>query len=300
MLTVTMLGCGGTQPLPGRALAALAVQAAGHGVLLDCGEGTQTALRRWGVSAYRLAAVLLTHYHGDHILGLPGLLQTLGSLGRTAPLVIAGPAAGQQGVADAVAALAGALPFAVQWRAAETPFAAGPLTVTPFALAHRVPCCGWALTLPRAGRFDPARARAAGVPLALWRTLQSGQAAGGFTPDQVLGPPRRGLKIVYATDTRPCPALQTAAAGADLLCMDATYADDADLPKAKLYGHATCREAGALAAAAGVRRLWLTHYSAAVTDPAPGLAAAQSAFPAAVAGADGLRLDLEFDKEETP
>ncbi|HIX93900.1 MAG TPA: MBL fold metallo-hydrolase, partial [Candidatus Gemmiger excrementipullorum] len=125
MLTVTMLGCGGTQPLPGRALAALAVQAAGHGVLLDCGEGTQTALRRWGVSAYRLAAVLLTHYHGDHILGLPGLLQTLGSLGRTAPLVIAGPAAGQQGVADAVAALAGALPFAVQWRAAETPFAAG-------------------------------------------------------------------------------------------------------------------------------------------------------------------------------
>ena len=82
--------------------------------------------------------------------------------------------------------------------------------------------------------------------------------------------------------------------------MDATYADDADLPKAKLYGHATCREAGALAAAAGVRRLWLTHYSAAVTDPAPGLAAAQSAFPAAVAGADGLRLDLEFDKEETP
>ena len=122
-------------------------------------------------------------------------------------------------------------------------------------------------------------------------------AAGGFTPEQVLGPPRRGLKVVYATDTRPCAALEAAARGADLLCMDATYADDADLPKARLYGHTTCREAGALAAAAAVRRLWLTHYSAAVTDTAPGLAAARTAYPLALAGYDGMAQELEFDKE---
>lgn len=91
---------------------------------------------------------------------------------------------------------------------------------------------------------------------------------GGYTPEQVLGAPRRGLKVVYATDTRPCAAAGGRRPGRrTLLCMDATYADDADLPKAKLYGHATCRETGALAAAANVRRLWLTHYSAAVTDP---------------------------------
>ena len=297
MLTVTLLGTGGTQPLPERALAALAVSVGGGTVLLDCGEGTQTALRRWGVSAYRLHTVLLTHYHGDHILGLPGLLQTLSSLGRTAPLTVVGPA-GLEAVAAPMAALAGPLPFAVHWRqAGQEPFAAGPLTATPFPLEHRVPCCGYALTLPRAGRFDPGRARAADIPVALWSRLQAGQTVEGFTPDQVLGPPRRGLKVVYATDTRPCPAVTEAAREADLLCMDATYADDADLDKAKLYGHATCRETGALAAEAGVRRLWLTHYSAAVTDLAPGLAAAQRAYPDAVAGTDGMRLELDFDKE---
>lgn len=297
MLTVTLLGTGGTQPLPERALAALAVSVGGGTVLLDCGEGTQTALRRWGVSAYRLHTVLLTHYHGDHILGLPGLLQTLSSLGRTAPLTVVGPA-GLEAVAAPMAALAGPLPFAVHWRqAGQEPFAAGPLTVTPFPLEHRVPCCGYALALPRAGRFDPGRARAAGIPVALWSRLQAGQTVEEFTPDQVLGPPRRGLKVVYATDTRPCPAVTEAAREADLLCMDATYADDADLDKAKLYGHATCRETGALAAEAGVRRLWLTHYSAAVTDLAPGLAAAQRAYPDAVAGTDGMRLELDFDKE---
>lgn len=298
MLTVTLPGTGGTQPLPHRALACLAVTCAGGTVLLDCGEGTQTALRRWGVSAFRIHTVLLTHYHGDHILGLPGLLQTLASLGRTAPLTVAGPA-GQEPVAAAVMALAGPLPFGVHWRTAgAAPFAAGPLTVTPFALCHRVPCRGYALTLPRAGRFDPARARAAGIPVPLWGRLQAGEAVGGFTPGQVLGPPRRGLKVVYATDTAPCPELTEAARDADLLCMDATYPDDADLEKARLYGHCTCRQTGQTAAAAGVRRLWLTHYSAAVTDPAPGLAAARLAYPAAVAGADGMRLELDFDKEE--
>ena len=298
MITVTLLGTGGTQPLPDRALASLALSVAGGTLLLDCGEGTQTALRRWGVSAYRITHVLLTHYHGDHILGLPGLLQTLSSLGRTAPLTVVGPA-GMDAVAGPIAALAGPLPFAVHWReAGGEPFGAGPLTVTPLPLEHRVPCCGYALHLPRAGRFDTARALAAGVPVSLWGRLQAGEAVDGFTPDQVLGPPRRGLTVVYATDTRPCAAVEEAARGADLLCMDATYPDDADLDKAKLYGHATCRETGALAARAGVRRLWLTHYSAAVTDLEPGLAAARRAYPDAVAGTDGLRLELDFDKEE--
>ena len=300
MVTVTLLGCGGTQPLPDRALSALTVSVGGATLLLDCGEGTQTALRRWGVSAYRITHILLTHYHGDHILGLPGLLQTLASLGRTAPLTITDPA-GLDAVAAPVSALAGPLPFAVHWQeAGNAPFGAGPLTVTPVPLQHRVPCCGYALALPRAGRFDTARALAAGVPVRLWGRLQAGESVDGFTPDQVLGPARRGLTVVYATDTRPCPALLDAARDADLLCMDATYADDADLDKAKLYGHATCRETGALAAKAGVRRLWLTHYSAAVTDLQPGLAAAQSQYPGAVAGTDGLRLELDFDKGDNP
>ncbi len=299
MMDLKLLGCGGTQPLPGRALSALGVTVGGRSLLIDCGEGTQTACRRWGLSMVKIDAILLTHYHGDHIFGLPGLWQTMAALGRTAPLTVAGPP-GLEAVLAPFLQLAGPLPFALV-PAIMTPdhsqLALLGGTVEGFRCEHRVPCCGYAFTLPRARRFDPARAAAAGIPRQLWGTLQRGQAAGGFSPDQVLGPPRRGLRLVYATDTRPCDALQKAAQGADLLCMDATYADDADLDKASLYGHATCREAGALAAAAGVRRLWLTHYSAAVTDPADGLAAARALFPAAQAGEDGLCLTLHFDKD---
>ena len=298
MVELTMLGCGGTQPLPGRALAALWLQVAGSGLLFDCGEGTQAAARRWGCSLYKLDAILLTHYHGDHIFGLPGLLQTQGALGRTAPVTVAGPP-GLRALLELVLQLTGPLPFPlhpVELADCRGRFPVPGGEVEAFPCRHRVACCGYAFTLPRAGRFDPQRARAAGIPLDCWRTLQAGQPVDGFTPEMVLGPPRRGIRVVYATDTAPCPALRRAAAGADLLVMDATYADDADAPKARQYGHATCRQAGALAAAAGVRRLWLTHYSAAVTDPGPGLAAAAAAFPGAEAGADGKRATLRFEE----
>ena len=154
--------------------------------------------------------MLLTHYHGDHILGLPGLLQTLGSLNRTEPLTIYGPK-GIEPVAQAVTALAGPQAYPVRWQVADEPFHIDTLKITPFPLTHRVPCCGYVLALPRAGRFDPARARAAGIPMPYWKTLQRGEPVGGCTPEQVLGAPRRGLKVVYATDTRPCAALEAAA-----------------------------------------------------------------------------------------
>lgn len=302
MVTATLVGCGGTQPLPNRALSALAVTAGGGSVLIDCGEGTQAACRRHGVNLFRLDAVLLTHYHGDHIFGLPGLWQTMAGMGRTQPLLMVGPP-GLAKVLRAFLAVAGPLPFGLQALEMERcrgSFEAGAFTVEAFPLKHRVDCCGYALTLPRAGKFDPERAKAAGVPLAFWSRLQSGENVAGYTPDMVLGPPRRGLKIVYGADTRPCPALEQAARDADLLCMDATYADDADDAKAKLYGHATCRQAGELAAKANVRRLWLTHYSAAVTetgDETPGLGAARGAFPAAEGGFDGKQLELFFDPD---
>ena len=299
MLTATLLGCGGTRPLPDRALASLALTVAGRSLLIDCGEGTQTAARRWGVSLYKVDAILLTHYHGDHIFGLPGLWQTIAALGRTEPVLMAGPP-GLTALVQAFLAVAGPLPFALHL--AEDAPHAGPLpvlggTVTAFPLEHRAPCCGYAFTLPRAGRFDPDRARALGIPVRLWRELQAGRAAEGFSPDQVLGPARRGLRVVYATDTGPCDALSEAAREADLLCMDSTYPTADFTDKARLYGHSTCPEVGRLAAEAGVRRLWLTHYSAAVTDTGPGLAAARQFFAGAEAGFDGKTLTLPFDPD---
>ena len=303
MVEVLLLGTGATRPLPHRALAAMWLQVGGRGMLFDCGEGTQVSAQRYGASLYKLDTLLLTHYHGDHLFGLPGLLQSMAALGRTEPVTVAGPP-GLDGVLDAVLALAGPLPFALCRHTFPdcrgTLALPGGAAVTAFPADHRVPCCLYAYTLPRAGRFDPGKARALGIPVRLWRTLQEGQPAGGFTPSQVLGPARRGLRILYATDTGPTPELTELARGADLLCMDATYADETDTPKARLYGHATCGEAGALAAEAGVRRLWLTHYSAAVTDPEPGLAAARALYPGAEAGFDGKRLTLTFDDSEPP
>ena len=297
MLTATLLGCGGTQPLPERALSSLVLTVGGRSILIDCGEGTQIAARRFGVSIYRVDAILLTHFHGDHIFGLPGVWQTMAALGRTQPLLMAGPP-GLEKLVQAFLSVAGPLPF--ELRLAADAARMGPLPVLggqvqTFSLRHRVPCCGYAFTLPRAGRFDPDRARALGIPVRLWRTLQKGEPAGGFFPHQVLGPARRGLKVVYAADTRPCGALEQAARDADLLCMDATYPDDSFLDKAKLYGHSTCPETARLAARAGVHRLWLTHYSAAVTDPGPGLAAALAEFPDTEAGFDGKQLELRFE-----
>ncbi len=298
MVQVTLLGTGATKPLPNRALAALWLQVNGRGLLMDCGEGTQVSAQRFGASLYKLDTLLLTHYHGDHLFGLPGLLQSMAALGRTDPVTVAGPP-GLDAVLDAIAALTGPLPFAIRRHTfAEgrgTLDLPGDAAITAFPAKHRVPCCSYLYTLPRAGRFDPERARALGIPMIHWRTLQSRRPAGGFTPDQVLGMARRGLRILYATDTEPTDELRRMARDVDLLCMDATYADDADTPKARQYGHATCGEAGALAAEAGVRRLWLTHYSAAVTDPDPGLAAARAHFPEAEAGYDGKTITLTFE-----
>lgn len=298
MVQAILLGSGATRPLPDRALAALWLQTAGRGLLFDCGEGTQVSAQRYGASLYKLDTLLLTHYHGDHLFGLPGLLQSMAALGRIDPVTVAGPP-GLDTVLDAVLTLAGPLPFAIRRHTFSegrgTLALCGGASITAFPALHRVPCCSYLYTLPRAGRFDPGKARALGIPVALWRTLQAGCPAGGFTPDQVLGPARRGLRILYATDTGPTEELCRQARGVDLLCMDATYADDADAPKARLYGHATCAEAGTLAAQAGVRRLWLTHYSAAVTDPEPGLAAARARFPGAEAGFDGKTLTLTFE-----
>ena len=151
MLTATLLGCGGTQPLPERALSCLVLTVGGRSILIDCGEGTQIAARRFGVSIYRVDAILLTHFHGDHIFGLPGVWQTMAALGRTQPLLMAGPP-GLEKLVQAFLSVAGPLPF--ELRLAADAARAGPLPVLggevrTFSLRHRVPCCGYAFTLPR-------------------------------------------------------------------------------------------------------------------------------------------------------
>ena len=281
MLTITLLGTAATMPLPDRALTAAVAECGGHSLLFDCGEGTQTAARRAGVNLMKMDAVCLTHYHGDHIFGLPGLLQTLGCQGRTRPLALYGP----KGLGETF----GGWPQGAK--------------LTPVPTRHRVVSQGYRLDLPRAGRFSPEQARALGVPVKQWKTLQHGESItldGGrvIRPEAVLGPARQGLSFVFSGDTAPCPALEKAAAGADLLLCDSTYALPEQAAQAKQYGHSTFGQSAALAAKAGAKRLWLVHYSPMITAPEEELAQAQSLFPAAECGYDGKSITLQYEEAE--
>ncbi len=319
MLKITLLGTGGTMPLPNRALSALAVSVGGKNILIDCGEGTQTAAKAAGVSLYKIDLICLTHYHGDHIFGLPGLLQTMASHGRTEPVHIMGPE-GLEAIMKPILFLCQGLPFAVQWQEMCTtpvgdiegvndaktllkgecvPQAAGlPVTITAFPLSHRVRCVGYKITLPRVGKFSPEQARALGVPQRSWGVLQKGQSVQvdgqEILPEQVLGAPRKALEVVYATDTQPCKALHKAAKGVDLLICDSTYPEDSQKDKAKEFGHSTFSQVGKLAAAQEVQRLWLTHFSAAVPEPEAFVENARAHYPEAEIGFDGKELELKF------
>lgn len=307
MLTVTLLGSAATRPLPERALSAAVFSVNGRHILLDCGEGTQTALHRHRISPMKLDLIALTHYHGDHILGLPGLLQTMDTMDRREPLHITGPEAGHEAVMDAILALAGELSFPVWF----TPMKPEGLTLhniepqwppqaqlLAFPTAHRVPSQGYRLEVERMRALDPAKATELGIPRRLWRTLQWGVPLklGEQTifPNDVCGPWRKGLSVVFTGDTAASPRVQAAALAADLLIMDATYPDDSHLDKAALYGHATFPQAAELAHNAGVQRLWLTHYSAMIEAPEAYLPAAQAAFPGAECGFDGKAIALTF------
>ncbi len=312
MLDVCLLGTAGMQPLPERRLSATLVRFGGRLILIDCGEGTQVGVRARGWGLRDLSAILLTHLHADHVLGLPGLLLTLGHSGKGAdePLLICGP----EPLLPALRALlifAPRLPFPIQpvlLAGGETVTIPGVegLEIGCAPLAHEVPCLAYALTVPRAPRFDPERARAIGVPVAAWSRLQRGEtveAAGRLVaPDAVLGPPRRGLRLVLATDTRPAPDLPAFVrgpdgAGADLLIADAMYGDEEDKPKRWQAQHLTFAEAAAIARDGGARRLWLTHFSPALSDPAAYLDRATAIFPTTTVGRDGLTATLTFEDE---
>ena len=309
MIDVVLLGTAALMPLPERALTAAVWTVKGRSLLVDCGEGTQTALRRFGVSPLRVDIIALTHYHGDHIFGLPGLLQTMGVQDRTAPLYIAGPGDVEAALAP-VLQLAEKQPFEIRFlhlpEAGISPAELLPgwpteVRLQAFPTCHRVISQGYILTLARGRKFLPERARALGVPAQLFSLLQRGEPVRlgdcEVSPDEVLGPARRGLKVVMSGDTAACPELEAAARGADLLISEATYAEDEQAEMAREYGHMNFLQAAALARRAEVRRLWLTHYSQMVEAPEAHLDRVRAICPIAECGYDGLRTTLRFVEE---
>jgi ribonuclease Z len=303
MIEAVLLGTGGMMPLPGRWLSSLLVRVRGALTLFDCGEGTQIAWRQTEWSMRRLEAICLSHTHADHVAGLPGLLHAVANADRTEPVSIFGPP-GTAEVVKGLRSIAPYLPFeapVTELRGGESFPLPGGMRGRCIAGRHALPVLAYWADLPRDRAFLPDRARALGVPLELWRRLQHGEyvtwAGGSASPDDVLGPPRRGLSIAYITDTRPLPELAAFAAGVDLLVCEGTYGSDEDAEKAVRNTHMTFREAATLAREAGVGRLWVTHFSPGLDDPGAFVGNARGVFSEAVVGHDGLSGALRFGDE---
>jgi ribonuclease Z len=303
MIDVGLLGVGGTLPLPDRFLSAVLVRCGGQLILIDAGEGTQVSLRKLGWGLKDIGTILLTHFHADHVAGLPGLLLTIGNSGRTRdePVTIAGPR-GVQRVVESLRVIAPHLPYPVRYRELrgdpEESLAVGPLTVTTCPADHDIPCLAYRMGLLRAPSFQPERAKAIGLPVTMWKHLQRGETVQheGRTvlPEEVLGPPRPGLSFGYVTDSRPTQALVEFFADADLLICEATYGDPADRPKAIENKHMTFAESATLGAAARARQLWFTHFTPAMPNPDYFRREAEAIYPTVVLGREHMSTTLSF------
>ena len=301
MLDVCLLGSGGMMPLPYRFLTALMTRFNGSSLLIDCGEGTQVAIKEKGWSFKPIDVICFTHYHGDHISGLPGLLLTMGNADRTEPLTLIGPK-GLERVVGSLRVIAPELPFPIIYKEIEGPeqtFEMNGYRLKAFRVNHNVLCYGYTLEIDRAGKFDVERAKAQDIPQRYWSRLQGGEIIetedGVLTPDMVLGPPRKGIKLTYTTDTRPTDSIRRNAEGSDLFICEGMYGEKEKAAKAAEYKHMTFYEAAELAREAQAVEMWLTHYSPSLTRPEQYMNEVKKIFPAAKAGKDGMSAELMFE-----
>ena len=303
MLDVCLLGTGGMMPLPYRWLTALMMRYNGQSILIDCGEGTQVAMKEKGWSPKPIDIMCFTHYHADHISGLPGMLLTMGNAERTEPLLMIGPK-GLQRVVNALRVIAPELPFEIQYMEIEAPYQKiqfDGFYIEAFKVNHNVVCYGYNMVVERIGKFQVEKARELQIPVQCWNKLQKGETleidGKTFTPDMVLGETRKGLKVTYCTDSRPTEGIVEHAAGADLFICEGMYGEPEKAQKAVEHKHMTFYEAAHIAKDAKVKQMWLTHYSPSLTRPEEYMKAVRKIFPEAYAGKDGKSVDLLFEEE---
>lgn len=304
MIDLILLGCGGNMPMPNRFLSSLFINFKGRKILIDCGEGTQVSMRMKNCGFKTIDLICITHLHGDHIIGLIGLLSTIGNSSRTEDLTIIGPRGITQTI-NAIKVLVEYLPYKII--VIENPI--GPiclnneylkeLEISTLDLEHSTECLGYSLYFKRKPKFNVEKASKNNVPKVLWQKLQNGKnityEGVEYSPNMVLGSDRKGIKISFITDTRPIFSIPEFIKDSDLFICEAMYGDDIDISKAVKNKHMTFREAANLARLGNVKRLLLTHFSPSLENPNSYLENATSVFENTLVGEDRMELTLNFE-----
>ena len=300
MLDVCLLGTSGMLPLPGRWLTSCMMRYNGSSLLIDCGEGTQIAIKEKGWSFNPIDVICFTHYHADHISGLPGLLLTIGNSDRTRPITLIGPK-GLTRVVNALRTIAPELPYELKFielSEQQEHISINGYEITAFKVQHAVTCYGYSVNIPRIGKFDVNKAKQLNIPQNYWNKLQHGATINHdgqvYTPDMVVGEARQGIKVTYCTDSRPVKAISDNAKNSDLFICEGMYGESGKEAKAKEYKHMTFKEAAGLAKEAHVKEMWLTHYSPSLVRPIDYIDSIKDIFPDVYAATDGRTAELIF------
>ena len=303
MLEVCLLGCGGMVPLPERRLTSMLLRHKGKMLLVDCGEGTQLGIKMLGWGFKAIEAICFTHYHADHIAGLPGFLLTLGNSGKTRLLTIYGPPPLEY-VISALTVIAPQLPYKIRLKEISQQGISmdqlDDLTISAMPADHMIPCLAYSFETKRIGKFDVAGAQSQGIPREFWNRLQQGNTVEWegrrLTSDMVLGPPRKGIKVSYCTDSRPIQELWDFTRDSELLICEGMYGDEAQKEKAIERKHMLFSEAAQIAKKGNVKELWLTHFSPSLVNPCDYLHNAAAIFPHTLIGEDLLTKQLNYEE----
>lgn len=318
MIDLTLLGTGGGMPMVNRYLSSTLLNFKGRKILIDCGEGTQVAMRKFKTGFKTIDIICITHFHGDHIFGLPGLLSTMGNSDRTEPVTIIGPH-GLSKVLNGLLLSLSYLPYDIyiieeakktltvnlrkEYLEVEEIDDSSldnnsDMVINTLELDHSCHCLGYSFYVKRMPKFIPEKAELNKVPKEIWKILQKGEEVEfngrKYFPDMVLGEERRGIKLSYITDTRPTKAIVDFISESDLFICEGTYGDNEDLEKAIANKHMTFEEAANLAKNGNVHELLLTHFSPSVEDPTVFKENAKKIFPRTIIGHDGMRKLLNY------